>query len=190
MTKQNKIVVGAVAAIAGVIVFFLVFRKKAKADPVRPEPDQPEPKTPVHELPYIGDPDPVLLDPVESPEPEPDPIEIEISAPDPYNPTGTPTKGRYYAVEKGDTMWQILGRAGFEKGNERHKAYRAMLTHERNAWIGTEVRGGDEVLRFNQRFEPSAGYEDEEWAWGTDYVPNVRGKWPCVYVIIDGELIS
>ena len=188
--QSKKIIWGGAIAVSVIVIFlFIMLRsKKASAAPApetKPEPDPPE----VAEPPYVDNPNPVEEEPISEPKPKPKPVEPKPPEPNPLDPSDDPTKGGYYAVVKGDTMYGICGRAGFAAGQVRKQAYKAMLTDTANAWIGkTTDNDGNQILRFNKRFAAVPGYEDKPWAHGTSYVPNTPGKWPVVRVPTDGEL--
>lgn len=190
--KQNKKLIWGGAIAAGVLVVFLIIllrSKKAEAAPAKPDPNiEPDPPE-VNEPPYVDNPNPENEEPISEPKPDPEPITVKPQDPNPLEPSPDPVKGGYYAVVSGDTMYGICQRAGYAAGQERKNAYKAMLTDERNAWIGkTTDSQGNQILRFNKRFAAVQGYEDKPWAWGTQYVPNTPGKWPVVRVPAAGEL--
>jgi hypothetical protein len=192
MSKKNIWMVGIFGVVAGAIVLFVVLRKKKGT----PDPgDVPEPEEPVVVEPIVSDPpvsDPVLnpLPPVTYPKiPKPDP-EPPIK-PSPMKPESFAKKGSYYAVKKGDTMFGVLGEAGYAKGATRQKAYISMLNHDRNAWVGqTNANDGSRILRFLRHFAANPGYENETWAWATEYKPAASSswKWPVVWIPDEGEV--
>lgn len=162
--------VGVVAAVVGALaaVLALFWPRNAAADPAPPKP-KPEPET----------------DPTPGPKPE--------IAPDPLKPSSSPTKGHYYGVLKGDSMLGILKRAGF---TSLVSAYRVMIAHRLNAWIGTETDSAagapyDRRLRLYQRFrtmENASVVGNPPWAWNTAWMSTSSGRWPVVYVPRDDEV--
>lgn len=160
--------IGIVAAVVGACaaVAALFWPRNAAADPAPPPPKPDEQEPP-------------------APTPE--------IAPDPLKPSPSPTKGVYYAVVKGDTMLGILKRAGF---TSLVSAYRVMIAHRLNAWIGTEIDSAagqpyDRRLRLYQRFramENASVVGDPPWAWNTAWMSTSSGRWPVVYVPRDDEV--
>lgn len=193
--KTIAIVVGVLAVIVSIVV--VLKRRAKKAAPVEPPAQEPG-ETP--SPPYVPSPPEIVESPPSKPDPPVPPVKPSPPDPDPNKPSMEPVQGQYYPVRKGDTMNKVLKSAGFPSGR-LYKAYKTMLNHTRNAWIGTtmdfsgtddedELKEGTEILRFWRRFEPMSGKENLTWAWNTKCKAKTQPetKWPLVYVPGDGEV--
>ena len=163
MSKGGKVAIFGIVAAALILVVVLL-TKKLSASEASGAPDRSSSGSGGS----ITTIDPVTLTPVKTTGPDP-------SAPVDY------TMGQYHRVRSGDTMIGILKEAGFT-GAQVNAAYKVMLKHARNEWIGTVTVNGWKLLRFYKRFQANAGAAERTWAHDTKWMSSSTHKWPLVYV--------